>query len=159
MNLDSLLSRPGIYMISAPTHFFFVEVMAGGECHQLKPGTFERDGVLRREGWNLNGDEEAFGPLARPAAVLTRAVAHRENGGWSVRIGTYCIGRWCYRGERADREVECHVNRINMELDGKRVAAFGCADEANGLKRAPCWTGWCGRNDCAVSFVDADPKT
>lgn len=66
MKLNDMLAKPGIYLISAPRLFFFAEVLAGGECHQLKPDTFERDGVLNREGWKLTGEEEIFGPLARP---------------------------------------------------------------------------------------------
>jgi hypothetical protein len=65
MTLDELLARPGIYVVQMRLGIFFIEVEVDQTCHQLKPETFERDGVLPRDGWNNPENISAYGPLRR----------------------------------------------------------------------------------------------
>lgn len=60
------------------------------------------------------------------------------------------IGRWGYRGVVADREATGLANKVNAELDGKKVVAFGCESEsfAPGHPSQCKWKGWCNNNNC-----------
>lgn len=157
---------PGHNPVSTTTRAVSAEAFQQPQSLTVGDGQFSDDAIRAgvrafqsgHNGYDDLSDWRAFLRAAiehaAPPNPVTRAVAHKENGGWTVRIGTYSIGRWCYRGERADREVEQHVNRINMELDGKRVAAFGCDNLARRITGAKCWTGWCGSNNCPVTFED-----
>ncbi len=66
VSLDIMHSKPGIWLVTGRRTLFFVETDADGVCHQLKPDTFERDGVLRPGRWRIEGIVQIYGPLARP---------------------------------------------------------------------------------------------
>lgn len=65
-SLDTMHSKPGIYLVVSNLGMFFVETDTDGLCHQLKPDTFERDGELRRGRWVPDTLRGIYGPLARP---------------------------------------------------------------------------------------------
>lgn len=62
-NREEVRRNPGIYVVTDPYRFVFVEVETNGTCHQLKPATLVRDGELSWEGWQ--GMPVFYGPLAR----------------------------------------------------------------------------------------------
>jgi hypothetical protein len=64
-SLDLVKSNPGIWVVMTSTSISFIESEDDGTIHQLKPDTFERDGVLLPGGWNLVSITRAIGPLAR----------------------------------------------------------------------------------------------
>ena len=63
-SLDIMRQKPGIYVTIQPAGIVFIEV-EGDTFYQLKPQTFERDGVLPPDGWNHHTHWNAIGPLAR----------------------------------------------------------------------------------------------
>lgn len=64
-SLDIMKQKPGIYVVMSPAGVMFIESDAKGYFHQLKPDTFERDGVLSANGWNHRSHWNAIGPLQR----------------------------------------------------------------------------------------------
>lgn len=64
-SIDIIKSNPGIWVLIM-RGVVFIEVESNGTIHQLKPDTFERDGVLREDRWNMPVVFTACGPLARP---------------------------------------------------------------------------------------------
>ena len=73
ISLDVMHSRPGIYLIVSPGLLLFVEVDEAGVCHQLKPETFERDGIMEAGRWIPQNIGAIFGPLSRPRVPVTDA--------------------------------------------------------------------------------------
>jgi hypothetical protein len=68
-NVDIMLSRPGVYVVSTVVAMGFVEVDEDGRCFQLelRSGTYQRDGELRPGGWIIQTIESIDGPFARTA--------------------------------------------------------------------------------------------
>lgn len=79
ISLDIMLSKPGIYAISFPAGFGFVEVAEEGRCFQLTL-KFERDDELPAGGWMPENIHAIYGPLERPgAAGKLRAILNAWN--------------------------------------------------------------------------------
>ena len=49
-----VLNKPGKYRYTSKYYVWFFEVDELSRVHQLIPGTLERDGILREDGWNPN---------------------------------------------------------------------------------------------------------
>lgn len=66
-SLDVVKSKPGIWILMVRAGTVFIESDEAGVIYQLKPDTFERDGELRPDGWNLPAitNPSFYGPLAR----------------------------------------------------------------------------------------------
>ena len=62
--LDLMLKVPGIYLIMSGQLGFYAEVDASGQCYQLNPKTFARDGdPLPRDKWYEDMITSIEGPL------------------------------------------------------------------------------------------------
>lgn len=73
-SLDIMKTKPRVYVVTTQTTMCFLETDEHGFVHQLKPDTFERDGILSTNGWDLSTRYSAYGPLARseaPSAAAT----------------------------------------------------------------------------------------
>ena len=68
-SIDTMLSRPGIYVMTTPVSMAFCEVDALGRCFQLRPHDFSQADELRPGLWNLESNATFYGPLARVDAV------------------------------------------------------------------------------------------
>lgn len=67
-SVDMLKQKLGIYVLMIPGGVMFIESDADGSIHQLKPDTFERDGILAPDGWNHRSHWTVIGPLQRVPA-------------------------------------------------------------------------------------------
>lgn len=76
-SIDVMLSRPGIYVVTASVGLAMVEVDAAGRCFQLElaSGTFQRDGELRAGGWLLSDIRAILGPFARTSHTALKETA------------------------------------------------------------------------------------
>jgi len=69
-SVDQAHEVPGVYVLFTHRSMLFIEIDEQRQCHQLKPDTLERDGILDRDKWNRKIPITAYGPLVRPATQL-----------------------------------------------------------------------------------------
>jgi len=82
-----------------------------------------------------------------------RAVALFNGIGWQVMLGRETIGNWATGTAEltAEHAAKRYAARVNAELDGG-VRAFGCDNEARGLKLC---LSWCGADQCPFTSVSS----
>ena len=64
-SLDVMQSKPGIYVLLLRYGTALVEVAEEGRCFQLDILTYERDGELAADGWNMAAIGAILGPFKR----------------------------------------------------------------------------------------------
>ena len=63
VTIDEMHQTPGIYEVIGRGGSFLAEVDEQKRCHQLKPDTLERDGILSRKGWRVPQVLRIIGPI------------------------------------------------------------------------------------------------
>jgi hypothetical protein len=126
-SVDIIKSKPGIYLATSATITAFIEVTGGGIIHQLKPDTFERDGVLRDGYWNTLAIKGFYGPLVRPnvepdwKSLALRLLGAMQRG---VRIEQDAGHRWIFADSEADYYRPQVDPRANPNLQAKQYGSF-----------------------------------
>ena len=65
IEFDEMVKTPGIYLVILFWGVSLVEVADDLVCPQLKYTTYERDGVLERDGWIPGAINSILGPFTR----------------------------------------------------------------------------------------------
>jgi len=64
ITIEEMHQTPGMYLVIGRGGSFLAEIDEEGQCHQLKPGTLKRDGILHREGWRVPEVLRIVGPIS-----------------------------------------------------------------------------------------------
>lgn len=56
--VQEIADKPGLYRFNEErdNYYWFFEVVEDGKIYQLDPTTFQRDGLLRADGWHTNAE-------------------------------------------------------------------------------------------------------
>lgn len=100
-DLLAALAAPGLHVVVGCAWAIVVEIEADGTCHQLKPRTLERDGILSRDGWTAATIVGVLGPFSRSTAAAVNAdteacrCTKRDSWRCASAAGLRCIACLC----------------------------------------------------------------